>query len=284
MKITIYTVSDCKFSAEEKTYLQSKGMQFEEKNLETNRDFLTEMLAKSNNFAGTPVTEIVKDDGTSMVIKGFTQSEFDAALNGTNVATTTPAQDTSQQTPATDPNMPPAQPPVSEPTMPTTPPVEEPQIPQTTEAASAMSIPDPVPASDPTPAQPIPEPVTPSTPPVPDMPPAAPVGSDDTLAEAHSGITAPPTDPAQPATPDVTPGQVLSENTVAPITIPTMTATTEPMSPATMEPQGGPVVDPALNMGGTPTAVMPTDPAQPSNQPPNPLNSVLSDLQAKATS
>jgi glutaredoxin len=69
MKITIYTVSDCKFSQAEKEYLKSKSLAFEEKNLETNRDFLTEMLQKSNNFAGTPVTEIVKDDGTTMVIK-----------------------------------------------------------------------------------------------------------------------------------------------------------------------------------------------------------------------
>lgn len=80
MKITIYTISDCQFSAQEKTYLQSKNLTFEEKNLEANREFLTEMLAVSNNFAGTPVTKIEKDDGQIVVLKGFTQEEFDKTL------------------------------------------------------------------------------------------------------------------------------------------------------------------------------------------------------------
>ena len=80
MKITIYTITDCKFSQAEKQYLQSKQIQFDEKNLEANRDYLTEMLNISNNFAGTPVTKIEKDDGQIIVLKGFTQDEFDKAL------------------------------------------------------------------------------------------------------------------------------------------------------------------------------------------------------------
>ena len=52
MKISIYTVTDCKFSASEKAYLQAKNLVFEEKNLETNKENLTEMLNLSNNFAG----------------------------------------------------------------------------------------------------------------------------------------------------------------------------------------------------------------------------------------
>ena len=31
----------------------------------------------SNNFAGTPVTRVEKDDGTIAVLKGFTKEEFD---------------------------------------------------------------------------------------------------------------------------------------------------------------------------------------------------------------
>lgn len=80
MKITVYTITDCKFSQAEKQYLQSKGLQFEEKNLEANREYLTEMLNISNNFAGTPVTKIEKDDGQIIVLKGYTQDEFDKAL------------------------------------------------------------------------------------------------------------------------------------------------------------------------------------------------------------
>lgn len=101
MKITVYTITDCKFSQAEKQYLQSKQIQFEEKNLEANREYLTEMLNISNNFAGTPVTKIEKDDGQIIVLKGFTQDEFDKAL-------------------AVDPNAPKQQvaPPAAQPTVP----------------------------------------------------------------------------------------------------------------------------------------------------------------------
>jgi len=80
MKITIYTITDCQFSKAEKEYLAFHSLQYEEKNLETNKDFLTEMLAISNNFAGTPVTRVEKDDGTISVLKGFTKEEFDTTF------------------------------------------------------------------------------------------------------------------------------------------------------------------------------------------------------------
>lgn len=50
MKITVYTTSDCQFSKQEKEYLKTNNLVFEEKNLETNKEFLTEMLAVSNNL------------------------------------------------------------------------------------------------------------------------------------------------------------------------------------------------------------------------------------------
>src|SRR3989344_4475407 len=80
MKITVYSLSDCQFSKQEKEYFKSHKLQFEEKNLEKNKDFLTEMLAVGDNFAGTPVTKIEKDDGQVVVLKGFTQAEFDQTL------------------------------------------------------------------------------------------------------------------------------------------------------------------------------------------------------------
>lgn len=80
MKITIYTIKDCAFSKQEKEYLSTNKLVFEEKDLETNKDFLTEMLAISNNFAGTPVTRVEKDDGTISVLKGFTKEEFDTTF------------------------------------------------------------------------------------------------------------------------------------------------------------------------------------------------------------
>src|SRR3989338_4159553 len=83
MKITLYTITDCPFSKQEKEYLSSHTLTFEEKNLETNREFLTEMLAVSNNFAGTPVTKVEKDDGQIAILKGFTKDEFDKLLGFT---------------------------------------------------------------------------------------------------------------------------------------------------------------------------------------------------------
>jgi len=95
MKITVYTIKDCAFSKQEKEYLNANKLVFEEKDLETNKDFLTEMLAVSNNFAGTPVTRVEKDDGTIAVLKGFTKEEFDTTFGF--VA----ASITDNQTPAT---------------------------------------------------------------------------------------------------------------------------------------------------------------------------------------
>ena len=97
MKITIYTIKDCTFSKQEKEYLNASKLVFEEKDLETNKDFLTEMLAISNNFAGTPVTRVEKDDGTISVLKGFTKEEFDTTFG----FATTPADN---QSPVTAPS------------------------------------------------------------------------------------------------------------------------------------------------------------------------------------
>lgn len=77
MKIIVYTINDCPFCKQEKDYFSTNKITFEEKNLETNKEFLTEMLAVSNNFAGTPVTKVEKDDGQIAVLKGFTKEEFD---------------------------------------------------------------------------------------------------------------------------------------------------------------------------------------------------------------
>jgi len=93
MKITVYTIKDCTFSKQEKEYLKNNKLTFEEKDLETNKDFLTEMLAISNNFAGTPVTRVEKDDGTISVLKGFTKEEFDTTFG---FATPPSAEDTAK--------------------------------------------------------------------------------------------------------------------------------------------------------------------------------------------
>lgn len=104
MKITVYTTTDCQFSKQEREYLASHNLQYEEKNLETNKEFLTEMLAISNNFAGTPVTRIEKDDGTIIVLKGFTKEEFDGVFGfNTNPSPTVEPQKTEEPKPTETP-------------------------------------------------------------------------------------------------------------------------------------------------------------------------------------
>lgn len=84
MKITIYTIKDCAFSKQEKEYFILNKLQYVEKDLESNKEFLTEMMAISNNFAATPVTQIEKDDGTIVVLKGFVKKEFDTTFGFTS--------------------------------------------------------------------------------------------------------------------------------------------------------------------------------------------------------
>lgn len=172
MKITIYTISDCPFSKQEKEYLTSHNLQFEEKNLETNKEFLTEMLTVSNNFAGTPVTKLKKDDGQIAVLKGFTPTEFDQALN---LATATPAQ-----TPE------PVNPPVVEPPVPVdpgTPPPATDDVQKVVNelAAQGGDVPPTI------------------TPPVPDEPPMPPAPVPTEPSQPVVNLTADATTPSMPS-------------------------------------------------------------------------------------
>lgn len=182
MKVTVYTVPTCQFSKHEKEYLSVKGVPYEEKNLEENREWLTEMLALSNNFAGTPVTKVEKDNGQTAVLKGFTEEEFNREL-GLVSAQPAMKMDDAAQKPA-------------EPAMPVTPPVNMPPAPtQTPEPTPSMPS-TPVPHVE----EPKPEPVAP--PPAPSTPPA-----NDALAsiladlqqKAGNNTTPAPQQPAQQA-------------------------------------------------------------------------------------
>jgi glutaredoxin len=133
MKITLYTITDCQFSKAEKDYLKSHNLPYEEKNLETNKEFLTEMLAVSNNFAGTPVTKIEKDDGTIAVLKGFTREEFDKMLGLVAAEPTTPPPPAPVPPPPAPTPPPPSQPPTP-PAPPTPPPPQPPTNPPTAAA------------------------------------------------------------------------------------------------------------------------------------------------------
>lgn len=213
MKITVYTIKDCTFSKQEREYLNTNKLVFEEKDLETNKDFLTEMLAISNNFAGTPVTRVEKDDGTISVLKGFTKDEFDTTFGftptpavsdpsnpmPTDQAATSPVNDTPIQ-PKIDSTVPPVVdvPPVAEtpaevvsPVIPPTPtetPVETPTVDQDLSkevAGPLQSVMDSLKSKSQAPEPTVSEPPT-MSPPVVEEPTVPPVV----------------TDPAAPSIPD----------------------------------------------------------------------------------
>ncbi len=129
MKVTIYTINDCKFSQAEKEYLKNNTIAFEEKNLETNRDYLTEMLKVSDNFAGTPVTKVEKDGGEILILKGFTQDEFAKALNLSPSAVVVPSLGSVSPQPA----------PTSTPPMPQAPSQTSPTTPMSTIPAQTVA-------------------------------------------------------------------------------------------------------------------------------------------------
>lgn len=140
MKITLYTTTNCQFSKQEKEYLTSHALQFEEKNLDTNKEFLTEMMTVGNNFAGTPVTKIEKDDGTITVLKGFTPEEFNTTLGFEEPAqTAAPTPET--PAPTQDAASPSPTPVAAGPSVP--------DMPDVPTASSPAGSPSPVPAAEP---------------------------------------------------------------------------------------------------------------------------------------
>lgn len=116
MKVTIYTINECPYCKAEKEYLSSQNIAYEEKNVEQHREFLTEMLAASDNFAGVPFTLIVKDDGAQVGLKGFTKEEFDQALGIPIVVTSAPVAATTPPTDTATPSVTPVTttPPISD--------------------------------------------------------------------------------------------------------------------------------------------------------------------------
>ncbi len=147
MKITVYTTSECQFSKQEKEYFKSHNLPFEEKNLETNKEFLTEMLAVGNNFAGTPVSKIEKDDGSIVVLKGFTKEEFDQTLGFAQPTAPVAAQ--GQTPPPVQPTLAVSTPPPAPVVTPTPPPAVPPTEPTSIPAEdSSKMVPPPVPPTN----------------------------------------------------------------------------------------------------------------------------------------
>lgn len=219
MKITIYTVETCKFSAEEKEYLKSKNLPFEEKDVEKDHAALEQMLKVGNNFAGTPVTEIVFDDtdpakkpeegadaakseykdevktGRMVVLKGFTKEEFEKELFPPAEAEVKPTEG-EKLADGTDKPVDPTAPPAGL-TMPSAPGTVAPNPLDSILQDLQSKIPPPTLDNPPAPDQSVPPSVPPAGPPqAPPAPPAPP--TPDT-----------PVDPAAPPAPGIPnfPGQ-----------------------------------------------------------------------------
>jgi glutaredoxin-like YruB-family protein len=73
-KVIIYTTTWCPFCNETKNYLNSRGIPFEEKNVEIDLQAREEMIEKSGQL-GVPVIDI---DGK--IIVGFSPEEIEEAL------------------------------------------------------------------------------------------------------------------------------------------------------------------------------------------------------------
>lgn len=268
MKITVYTISDCKFSQQEKDYLKANSLSFEEKNLELNKDYLTEMLTVSNNFAGTPVTKIEKDSGETVVLKGFTKDEFDRELGLQK-----------EEAPAAEP----------------APQVQAPEAKKEELPSLEMPVADAAPAAMPEPldiAPPaaMPEPMNA----MPAAPAAMPPVAEPAAIPATPSIDMQPTPAAMPEIPDLS-AQVQAMGAPAQESaMPAPAAMPEPMStmpaaPAAMPPVAEPAAMPAP-MNPMPAAMpevtptgAPSAPAAPAPQNDDALNAILNSLQEKVS-
>jgi len=289
MKVVIYTQNNCQFTPQEKNYLASKGVTFEERNVETNKGYLDEMMKLGSNFAGTPVTQIVKDDGSSTVLKGFTQTEFDAALGGSPVAAAN-ADMTMPQAPVDQPVAP-----VASDAMP--------PAPEPTPAQMPEPAPAPMPEPAPAPVVETPTPVEPSTdanaladkavqtanadmtmPQAPVDQPVMPPMPEPTPTPAPEPTPAPMSEPAPAPMPEPTPAPVVE--TPAPVEPEVQTANADMTMPqAPVDQLVAPVASDAM-----PAAPEPTTPPTPEatadkavQTANNPLDAILADLQQKVS-
>lgn len=78
-KITIYSTATCAYCKMLKSYLQGKGVAYEEKRADEDQTLAKELYEKSGQL-GVPFTIIQKDDGTEEKILGFDRVSIDSAL------------------------------------------------------------------------------------------------------------------------------------------------------------------------------------------------------------
>ncbi len=78
-KITIYSTATCGYCKMLKSYLQNRGISYDEKHADLDQKLAEELYEKSGQL-GVPFTIIEKDDGQTENILGFDRQKIDLAL------------------------------------------------------------------------------------------------------------------------------------------------------------------------------------------------------------
>jgi len=79
-KVKIYSTTTCPYCKMLKSYLQEKGVTYEEILLDEQPDQIQKSIDTCGS-QGVPCTHIVKDDGTEVSIMGFDKPKINEALD-----------------------------------------------------------------------------------------------------------------------------------------------------------------------------------------------------------
>ncbi len=79
-KITIYSTSSCGFCKMLKSYLNSKGIKYDEKKADEDQSIAKELYEKSGQL-GVPFTIITDEDGNEEKILGFDRPKINSVLD-----------------------------------------------------------------------------------------------------------------------------------------------------------------------------------------------------------
>ena len=78
-QVTIYSTATCGFCKMLKSYLDDKGVKYEDKKADTDQKLAQELYEKSGQL-GVPFTIITDEDGHEEAVLGFDRGRINAAL------------------------------------------------------------------------------------------------------------------------------------------------------------------------------------------------------------
>ncbi len=73
--VKVYSITTCPWCDKVKKYLKSKGVEYEERNIETNDEF----LAECKELSGDEMVPVITADGKNFVL-GFDKAKLDEML------------------------------------------------------------------------------------------------------------------------------------------------------------------------------------------------------------